>query len=179
MLDRALHRTTTAALAVTTVLYMPLCTRSSGVRPSRLCKRKDSCDTRRAHRLEQMHRPEETYPRPRNAGTRPAPGTRLKSACFIRGSSTRPLHTRRLAGDRSRFLDSNHLGSQPDRQTRFLLCGTLESRHERLAGADAPRRLHGWTISLVYKYRACREVSSSSYPQPVREGSDADPMCIC
>jgi hypothetical protein len=161
MLDRALHRTTTAALAVTTVLYMPLCTRSSGVRPSRLCKRKDSCDTRRAHRLEQMHRPEETYPRPRNAGTRPAPGTRLKSACFIR------------------FLDSNHLGSQPDRQTRFLLCGTLESRHERLAGADAPRRLHGWTISLVYKYRACREVSSSSYPQPVREGSDADPMCIC
>jgi hypothetical protein len=42
---------------------------------------------------------EETYPRPRNAGTRERQEPRLKASRFIRGNAASSPTTRRLAGD--------------------------------------------------------------------------------
>lgn len=88
-------------------------------------------------------------PQTAHAGTRNAPGTRLKRLVSFAETPHGPAATRRLAEDLSRFPCSNHLGGQPDWCSRFWLCGTLEPTELHLVHADAPRELYGGPESLV------------------------------
>lgn len=155
MLDRC--------LPVTTTCYCSTCaysTHNPELHPPRLCKRirllmhDERPDKHTTVSTKRTDREERTYPRPRNAGTRPRARNQAENrlVSFV-DTPPRPPSTRRLGGDLF-SLPAPKSPRQPTRPASSLSsaarCGTLEIRHERLADADAPRRLHGWTTSLVH-----------------------------
>lgn len=112
-----------------------------------------------------------------NAGTRPRARNQAENrlVSFV-DSPPRPPSTRRLGGDLF-SLPATQITSAAN-QTRNLASFLLCSAELWSPGTNvSPMRMYradctdgGWTTSLVYKYHTCREDSSSSPPQPVRDG---------
>jgi len=109
-----------------------------------------------------------------------APGTRLKSPCFIRGHARHALHPRGVyqSSRRSLLAPCTQITSAAN-QTSILASSALRdsgdpARTSRRCGCTAQISTDGRTC-LVYKYHTCREDSSSSPPQPVRDGDFQQP----
>lgn len=148
-------------LSVTTTYYCSACAYSTHhpeLHPPRRCKNTgllmhdERPDGHTSVSTKRTDREERTYPGPRNAGTRPRARNQAENrlVSFV-DTPPRPPSTRRLGGD----LFSLPAPKSPRQPTRPSCshCGTLEIRHERLADADAPRRLHGWDD------KSCTQVS--------------------
>jgi hypothetical protein len=121
-----------------------------------------------------------------NAGTRPRARNQAENhlVSFV-DSPPRPPSTRRLGGDLF-SLPATQITSAAN-QTRNLAsfalqCGTLESRHERLADADVPRRLARMADGRQVLYTSITpagKILLLALPNPFETATSNNPTCIC
>jgi hypothetical protein len=182
MLDRC--------LPVTTTCYCSTCaysTHNPELHPPRLCKRirllmhDERPDKHTTVSTKRTDREERTYPRPRNAGTRPRARNQAENrlVSFV-DTPPRPPSTRRLGGD----LFSLPAPKSPRQPTRPACshCGTLgdPARTSRRCGCTAQIARMGRQV-LYTSITPAGKILLLALPNPFETATSntTNPTCMC